>query len=355
MTNADLKKFLIKSTVFSVISITLILHRAATKHIMITDAAGVNIDRGGSEESYKLLVDRNVSDNQSGKLIIPLSKSVGSDDIVLEDKYMDHELLIYIDSREEGFYKDNAVKTDLDIIEGADCIAENDTGAVCLNFKLDGLYANHSSLTETGNIEVEFFKPSEGYDRIVIVDPSMGDGSRGPGFGALSEREVTLDVAMELKGIAERDEENKVKFYYTRISDSDNDKEIATEDVLRLVDETGADMLVGIGTRTDSDGTSDGIMTTYNDSFYIRRLSNAELGNIMEKNCVTKSGSDALGMEASSEQDEVLLGSTIPSCRVLIGNLDGSRDKELLSDGTYKNKLAMGIYQGVLEAFEEMR
>lgn len=355
MTNADLKKFLVRSTVFSVISITLILHRAATKHIMITDAAGVNIDRGGSEESYKLLVDRNVSANQAGKLIIPLSKSVGSDDIVLEDKYMDHELLIYIDSREEGFYKDNAVKTDLDIIEGATCIAENDTGAVCLDFKLDGLYANHSSLTETGNIEVEFFKPAEGYDRIVVVDPSGADTGTGTGFGALSEKEVSLDVAMELKGIAERDEENKVKFYYTRISDVNFEKEVATEDVLRLMEETGADMLVGIGTRAGEDSTSNGIVTTYNDSFYIRRLNNAELCNIMEKNCVMKSGSDALGMEPSTEQDEVLQNSTIPSCRVLVGNLNGDRDKELLADSAYKNKLAMGIYQGIQEAFEEMR
>ncbi|MCR5556611.1 MAG: N-acetylmuramoyl-L-alanine amidase [Butyrivibrio sp.] len=355
MTNADLKRFLIKSTVFSVISITLILHRAATKHIMITDAAGVNIDRGRSEESYKLLVDRNVSESQAGKLIIPLSKSVGSDDIVLEDKYMDHELLIYIDSREEGFYKDNAVKTDLDILEGATCIAENDTGAVCLDFKLNGLYANHSSLTETGNIEVEFFKPADGYDRIVVVDPSCGDSSFENGFGVLSEKEVTLDVAMELKGISERDEENSVKFYYTRTFDANSEKEVATEDVLRLIEETGADMLVGIGARTDGGSSSNGIMTTYNDSFYIRRLSNAELCNIMEKNCVMKSGSDALGMEPSTDQDEVLLGSTIPSCRVLVGNLEGDRDKELLSDSAYKNKLALGIYQGIQEAFEEMR
>ena len=351
MTNADLKKFLIKSTIFSVISIGLILHRAATKHIMITDAAGVNIDRGSSEESYNLLVDRNVSAGQSGKLIIPLSKSVGSDDIVLEDKYMDHELLIYIDSREEGFYLDNAVKTDLEMIEGAICIAENDTGAVCLDFKLDGLYANHSSLTETGTIEVEFFKPYDEYDQIVVVDPAAGDGSAGRGFAALTEKDVTLDVVMGLKGIVERDEGGKIKFYYTRLSD----KEVGPEDVQRLIEETGADMLVGIGTRAGESVPVDGIMTTYNDSFYLRKLSNAELSNIMEKNCVARSGSDALGMEVMAEDDLVLRDCTIPACRVMIGSLDGERDKDLLSDSAYKNKVALGIYQGVKEAFEEMR
>ncbi len=352
MTNADMKKFLIKSSVFSVISIALILHRAATKHIMITDAAGANIDRGSSEAAYSLLVDRNVSDKQSGKLIIPLSRSVGSDDIVLEDKYMDHELLIYIDSREEGFYKDNAVKTDLDIIEGATCIAENDSGAVCLDFKLDGLYANHSSLTDSGNIEVEFFRPSEEYDRIVVVDPAVGDGDTGSGLFALTESQVTQDVAVQLKAIAERDEENRIKFYYTRLGDSN--RVVTTEDVLRLIDETGADMLVGIGTSNIED-VFNGIQTTYNDSFFIRRLNNAELTNIIEKNCVAKSGGDALGMKVALADDEVLYSSVIPSCRVLVGNLNGNRDKDLLSDSVYKNKLAQGIYQGVLEAFEEMK
>ena len=352
MTAADMKKFLIKSLIFSAISITLILHRAATKHIMITDAAGTTIDRGESEEYFKLLVDKEVSDNQSGKLIIPLSKSVGSDDIVLEDRYMDHELLIYIDSREEGFYLDNAVKTDLDIIESAVCISENDTGAVCLDFKLDSLYANHSSLTESGNIEVEFFKPREGYDKIVIIDPEVGkEKVAGTGI-SFTEDDAALDVAMALKGVSEKDEANNIKFYYTRVAGLKS--EVTSEDVLRLIDETKADMLIGIGTRSADNAHSDGILTTYNDSFYLRKLSNAKLCNIIEKNCATKAGGYALGMEAASEDDEVLKKSCIPSCRVLIGDEEGSVDKDLLSDSSYKNKLSAGIYQGIVEAFEEI-
>ena len=353
MTAADMKKFFIKSTIFSVISITLILHRAATKHIMITDAAGASIDRGVNVESFDLLVDKEVSGGQSGKLIIPLSKSVSSDDIVLEDKYMDHELLIFIDSREQGFYLDNAVKTDLDIIESAVCISENATGAVCLDFKLDSLYANHSSLTESGNIEVEFFKPYEEYDKIVIIDPEAGTDEMPQTGISNSAKDAPLDVAMALKGVSDRDETNNIKFYYTRVTGDGSG--VTGEDVLRLVDETKADMLIGIGTRGYDREYSDGILTTYNDSFYLRKLSNATLCNIIEKNCATKSGGYALGMDSAFDDDEVLQKSCIPSCRVLIGNLEGDRDKDLLCDSTYKNKLAAGIYQGVVEAFEEMK
>ena len=166
MTNKEMKKVAIKASVFAIVSISLMLYRSATKHIMITDAAGVQLERGSSENAYTLLVDKNVPQGKSDVLIIPLPKSVSSDNIVLEDSYMDHQLRIYIDSREEGFYKDNAIVTDLDIIEDAVCVAQNDTGSVCLDFDLDNLYANESR---------------GGYGRSALGDSSFAEKHCVPG------------------------------------------------------------------------------------------------------------------------------------------------------------------------------
>ncbi len=354
MTNEEFKKALVAVSVFSVLSITMMLQRAATKHIVIADAAGTTADREVEAvttlDSYNLRADRNVEKGQEGKLIIPLSKSVGSDNIVLEDHYMDHELLIYIDGREEDFYLNNPIKTDLDIIEGAVCKTENDSGAVCLDFKLDGLYANESSLTETGTIEVRFFKPYDEYDRIVVVDPSYGGTDMGCVYGGLSEKSVALDVALELKSIAEKSENSGIKFYYTRISD----KSVDAQSRQKLVEETGADMLIGIGARLSEVEKENGVETCYSDAFYRRDLSNAGLADIMEKNCVTKSGADAIGMTLSSDEDTLINEATIPACRIMAGILDGEKDGRMLQDRNYKNKLAAGIYQGITEAFGEL-
>ena len=219
MNNSGMKKTFIQASVFTGVCMILMLQRAATKHILITDAAGQEIDRSFSEESYNLLIDRNVSGSQTGKLTIPLPQSVSSDDIILEDRYIDHELLIYIDGREEGFYLDNSVITDLDIIENAVCISENDSGSVCLDFKLDELYANESSLTESSTIEVTFLKPYDKYDNIVVIDPvsseyiGEGDNPADP-----YAKDITLDVALLLKGEAEKADDRNTKFYFTRLS-----------------------------------------------------------------------------------------------------------------------------------------
>ena len=349
MTNEAMKKVLIKACIFSVVSIALMFHRAATKHIVITDAADVSIDREKTEESYNLLLDRNVSSKQSGKLIIPIPKSVGSDHIAVEDNYTEHELLVYVDC-DERFYKDNAVKTDLGIIENAVCLTEGDNGTICLAFSLDGLYANESKLTEAGNLEIAFLKPYEKYDRIVLVDPIGGGADIGIKADMLSEKNLALDVARELKNLADKDENNNIRFYCTRLSDTDVDyaKRYA------FVEETGADMIIGIGAYAGENVANLGVQTTYNDSYFIRALNNAELADVLERNCVDRSGANAIGMEPASETDELLMNSTIPSCRVLVGNLYSREDEQYLSDKAYITKIASGIYAGVTEAFDKL-
>lgn len=350
MTNEAMKKVLVKAGIFSFLSIALMLQRSATKHIMIADAAGVTVERSKSEDQYTLLLDRNISSGKEGKLIIPVPKSVGSDRIAVEDNYLEHELLVYIDSDEEGFYKDNPIKAGVDIIESALCVKENETGAVCLEFGLDGLYANQSTLTENSTIEVSFFKPYEKYDRIVVVDPIAGGTDRSLSGNGVYEKDVALDIALELKALSEKEENNDIKFYYTRLTDADVDFSKRSD----LVRDTKADLLIGIGTIPDSDPELNGLQTRYNDSFFVRKLNNAQFADIVEKNTVEKAGANAIGMEVATEEDELLWSSTIPSCRVLVGNLENAEDVQYLSNGAYKNKIAAGIYSGISEAFDVM-
>lgn len=328
MNNAEMKKMAIKTAIFGVVSIAVMLQRSATKHIMITDAAETHVDRGNAEDSYNILIDRNVSENQSGKLIIPLAKTVSSDDIILEDKYIDHELKIYIESREEGFYLDNAVLTDLDILESAVCYAENDTGSVCLDFKFDGLYASASSLTENSTIEVSFAKPKDMYDNIVVVDCGSEDAH---------EDQSLLDVSLAVRSIAASDDDNTIKFYYTRLSD----EEVDIEKRCALIRDSEADLVVEL--RFGGNGVS----SFYNGDFFLRDFNNAEFANILEKNCAYKLGAVANGVFEDDGKDQILLCTKVPAARVEIG--------EELAGADNSKKIAEGVYEAILEAFEEKK
>ena len=313
----------------------IMLQRAATKHILITDAAGQEIDRSFSEESYNLLVDNNVKPSQAGKLTIPLPKSVSSEDIVLEDRYIDHELLIYVDGREEGFYLDNPVVTDLDIIDKAICITENDSGSVCLDFKLDGLYANESALTESGTIEVSFFKPYDKYEQIVVVDPDESD--------------LTLDIALLLKNTAEKADDHKTKFYYTRLTDVD----VPLEKKEALIEDSGANFVVEIGA-LEGTGSFDGISAYYNGEFFLREYTNADFASLLAANCSSSTGTKVAGVYGADE-DEILSFCQVPAAKVVVGKGSDDQDQNMLQDKTYRNKLAQGLYQGIMQGFEEIK
>ncbi len=349
MTNKELKKMAIKASVFAVVSISLMLYRSATKHIMITDAAGVQLSRGNSENAYTLLIDKSVPEGKSDVLIIPLPKSVSSDNIVLEDRYVEHRLRIYIDSREEGFYKDNAIVTDLDIIENAMCVSQNDTGSVCLDFDLDNLYANESTLTESSTIEVRFCRPAQMYDRIVAVDAEAGGRNTGDANGLLLEKDIALETALLLKNTASQDQNNRVKFYFTRQSDEDVD----IEKRKALINDCQADLLVKLAADTSENASDNGITCYYNDRFFLRRLNNAQFADIVERNCASRTGAQALGIKPSLG-DELIDTSHIPSVRIGMGYVSGDSDSFSLADESYRSKMAEGIYNAVLEAFEVM-
>lgn len=342
MNNAEMKKVFIKASIFTGVCMVMMLQRASTKHILITDAAGTEIDRSFSEESYNLLIDKNVKGSQEGKLTIPLPKSVSSDDIVLEDRYTDHELLIYVDGREESFYLDNPVVTDLDIINEAVCVTENDSGSVCLDFKLDGLYANESSLTESSTIEVRFFKPYDEYDQIVVVDPVWHEKQDS------LEKDLTLEIALSIKNTAEKADDHRTKFYYTRLTEAD----ASVEKRKALIEESGADLVAIIDTE-DKD-SSDGVSAYYNGEFFLRKYTNADFAGLLAASGVSRTGADVVGVY-EAENDEILSFCQIPAAKVVVGGTEGEQDQNQLYDKTYRNKLAEGLYQGIMQGFEEIR
>lgn len=333
MNNTEMKKMVVYASVFTVISMAVMFHRAATKHISITDASSGYVNRATGESSFNLVIDKNVSGQESGKLIIPLSKSVKSDNISLEERYADHELLIYVDSREEGFYLGNAIKTDLDILESAVCTTEDGTGSVCLDFKFDALYASESTLTEDSTIEVTFSKPTDKYENIVVIDPA-GDG------------DIPLGVAVELKNLADNSDASDTKFYFTRLDKSDpkDDKRLS------LVEDSGADLVVKIDTDVSTDKSINGISTYYNGTYFLRNYNNAEFATLLEKNLGNATGSDLLGVYKADESDFLLQNSRIPAARVSVGYISGNKDFGKMTTDSYQKKLAEGIFKAIMDA-----
>ena len=340
MNNSELKKVAAKALVFTLISMGFMLHRAATRHVTETYAAEISGGSGNASAPYALELSRQMPPEKENTLIIPVAKGVSSDKVALEDRYSQHELRIYIDGSEAGFYKNNPVVTDLDILTEANCTEQTGDGKTCLSFELDGLYANESTFTDTGAIEVKFFKPSEKYSRIVVVDPEYG----------VTGKDIMYETALLLKDMAEKDAGNGVKIYFTR-----GENELVDSDkALELIEETQADLFLQMEIASSGNSVKNGMTAYYNDSFFNRELTNAGFAGIMLKNCITKAGEQALAILPMEEEDLLLKEAKIPAVRLICGYINAAEDVNRLSDKNYEKKVAAGLYDGILEAFEVM-
>ena len=329
-----MKKVAIKAGVFAFVSMAVMLHRSLTKHILITDAALSDVDRGSGEIVSELLIDRNVPEGKEDALIIPLPGSVSSDNIILEDRYIDHELSILINGREKDFYKSTPIAFDLDLIDSAECITGADSESVRLDFKLDGVYANESTLTDNNTIEVRFFKPSDRYSDIVVVD-------------ADSEMGLASMVSRFLKEASEKDKEHSIRIYYTGLSQDETfDKKVA------LIRDCGACMVLRL---TEDDSLEAGsISSFYNGDFFLRRLSNAELADTILKSCASQGQGQAVGAFEASE-DPLLDCLKIPAAGIRFGYASSGEDAENAVNEVYLKRVAEGLYNGIISALEVMR
>ena len=90
-----------------------------------------------------------------------------------------------------------------------------------------------------------------------------------------------------------------------------------------------------------------GVASFYNGEYFLRDFNNAEFANILEKNCVYKLGATAEGVFEDDGSDQVLSCTKVPAARVEIGKDYAGIDNS--------KKIAEGVYQAILEAFEEKK
>lgn len=344
-----MKKVAAGAFLFAVISISIILYRSATRQVLVDDeenSASEKADNGGG---YTVLIDDEPNAGWDNALVIPLPKGVTADGVIFEDRYTGREFDVYIDSRDESFYKNNSLHTDLDMIDSAFCRETDSQGGVCLAVKLDGIYAADTSFPDENHILVRFSKPSERFEHIVVIDPAGGGKLQGTKGNGLSEKNITLETALLLKELSDNDTASDIKLYVTRL----NDRSLGAAERSRLADDLEAELYVELAASESSDPEINGVLAVYNDRFFLREMTNAQWAGILEQNVAGVSGASALGVEVCESEESSVLKVKVPAASVSLGYLTGNKDGKRLQNEEYKMRLARGIYEAIKEACKE--
>lgn len=194
---------------------------------------------------------------------------------------------------------------------------------------------------------VSKYKQMDNYNTFVVcVNPSNGGYEYKTANGPVSEKDVTLEVALELEKMAAGTD--GLKICLTRYDDV-----APSEDQRReIIDALNPDAIIDIRLAADTDSKVFGTECFYRTDYYDYRVTNMELADIMERNlCVANEGL-ALGItEAPVECFDILNDRNIPACSVSLGYISSDTEGCAFTSTAYKKKLAEGLYNGINQVY----
>lgn len=284
----------------------------------------------------------NGSGNDSDYIWIPVPDAVTSSDITIENHYMERQMWVVISNAERIFYDENSVTGNLDGVISAEAVESGDK--TILKFMMDKVY-EYDTIFENKVLYVKKLLPKEAYDRIVIIDPAGADPEGAGTENSLSPAAVCLDIALKLEKLLE---DQDIRIYMTSL-----DEHVASdEDSIALSASVRPDMYVRIETAFDEDTSVYGTQTVYNGSYFIPGFGSVELADLLEAHVATAIGGKAMGLTPAGDNDAVIGAATVPAAAIKVGYFTNGQENVLLNRDDYRTKIAEGIADAVIEAYE---
>lgn len=352
-----MKKTAVYCLVFVLTAMGVMLYYSANKIVVVADVAqdevaqnadnstGTSANTTTVEDKNHINIDR--SSQNTNYFCIPMPEDVRVEEVTIENHYMDRELWVSIepedmDGRDE-FYEENGVYGNCtDVLTGH---FEVEKERICLQFELTDVYEYHS-IFEDNTLYIEFMTPKEAYDKIIVIDPAYGLNDIGVAVNGINAKDITLEIAKALKA---KLDETDIKVYYTRMDDSNP----STERRVELAADTKADMMIRIEVGGAQSSKQYGTEAVYNSRFFIPGFGSVELADILEREVVTAISGKANGLIEASEEDAVISDATVPAATIKVGYLTNGQEFILLQREDYIQRIAEGIYQAVIKAYEE--
>lgn len=278
-------------------------------------------------ESY-LIVQKG---DESGEIGIPLDGTVASTEITAENRYLNKQIVVQIAGAKSDFYKNIVISGNK--MQVRDAVYHMEEDGIHIRFDMDRIY-EISTKYEKKQLTISLDNPKDKYDRIVILDPDLQYG------------DITWDIAAKAKSLLE---ENDIKVYLSG-------KEQSTEQECNITDLTRyiyPDMLIGITLGEDRDTQILGTKVQYDGQYFTPGMTNVMLADILEHQVTLAVEGKVLGIESDS-QPASWKNVPVPAACLVAGYRTNQQEYELLCEAQYRQKIAEGISNAVLTAYEKM-
>lgn len=338
------KVMLVYSILFSAAAMYVMLYFSATKTIVIaeeTTPGHIESEVQGDKMIESPLFFREEGAEEG--IRVPLPPEIRADDIVIENRYIEHGIYIILTGSYRDFYVNNVlIGKDPKVIGGT---VGEEAGVTRLQLQLTEP-CEQEYIFENGMLYLTFTSPGNLYDKILVLDIT-GGSSAGNGKGDVLEADIILELSEK---ITEKLKDSDIHVYCTRT----DDREVTEEEKIKFVNDLQADMLISIRTvaKENSDSVA-GIQAVYNRTYFIPYFGNTELADMLVRYACVTSGCVANGLYEAESDDILLQRMQIPAAAIVVDCLTNKKEVQLLSSEEHKEKLAEGIAEGIVAAFAE--
>ncbi len=212
-----------------------------------------------------------------------------------------------------------------------------------IDIMLDDVFEVSMS-SEGEYIYLDFVDPHEIYDYVVVVDAGHGGNVPGATKMGVSEKDINLDIVLELKKLFDRCDKN-IGVYYTRTTDSNP----SFENRVGLANDTDADVFLSVHNNSTASGRMSSINGTEvmyeggDNTGESKAFASVCLDHLLSKlDC--KSKGTIVGDEVY-----IIRESKAPVALVEVGFMTNVKELKNLQDKEYQKKAAQALYDAIIE------
>ncbi len=292
-----------------------------------------------------------VQKEDADNLCIPVAAGVTQEAIHIDSDYMNRIMTITIDGMGTVDLSDDVYGslTGINRIQTADW-----KGQLIMMIVMDDVY-EYGAILENQRLMLTLQAPREIYERIVVIDAGHGGSDTGVRANGIAENECVLDIAERVRELLVDED---IRVYVTR-TEKENP---GLQNRVLLANDVRADMYISLHL---ADGDAYGISARYNGTYFTPSLTNAELADLLVRRTAEAVNNRGVGVftleklpegaeqieEGAEPEGAELYHAQVPAVYLVLGALGNDDEARLLGRDDYRQDLAAGIAQAVLEAY----
>lgn len=325
-------------TVFLAAMLGLVIWLGMNRVVIIADTGSASdmTKVSGLEELPGHELTLQESEGEGASIKIPMETAIGPENITIENQYINRRLVMRIRGATGFFYENNRITGYVEPVQKASYTVESE--GVTLYLQLSELY-EYESILDKGCLQVNLYKPSERYAKVVVLDVEIPEDLSGEEQEALYQIEEKLQALLEEEGI---------RTYCA----ADRQGDAGMENTLQLIGQVRASLYVGLKFDRDEDPERFGSYVCYSSLYFRPWFTNGSFADKMEKELVSAIEGKALGL--MEVEEGILPEMSIPAVVVCPGYLSHETEGRLLLQDSYQDKIAEGLRAGIVGTFEEL-